>query len=74
MNIARIIRPQGKKKKDHEAQLKSISTGDKILTRGGIYGKVLEVQGKNDEKLQVEISNGTTVVIDRNYIADKIQK
>ena len=69
-----IIRPQSKQKKEHNQLLKSISSGDKILTRGGIYGKVLKVQGKEDEKLQVEISQGVTIVIDRSYIASKIQK
>ncbi len=69
-----ILRPQSKQKKEHENLLKSISSGDKILTRGGIYGKVKEIQGKNNEKLQLEISSNTTVVIDRSYIATKIKK
>ena len=69
-----ILRPQSKQKREHEEILKSIKSGDRVLTRGGIYGKVIEVQGKNDEKLQVEIASNTIVLIDRSYVATKIKK
>ncbi|HLH55747.1 MAG TPA: preprotein translocase subunit YajC, partial [Verrucomicrobiae bacterium] len=31
-----LIRPQSKKAKDHEAMLKTVRPGDKIITSGGV--------------------------------------
>lgn len=39
-----LIRPQQKKIKQHEAMLSAIKKGDKILTGGGIYAKVLKAE------------------------------
>jgi preprotein translocase subunit YajC len=41
-----LIRPQQKKAKDHAALLKTIKTGDKILTSGGVIGIVTNVRDK----------------------------
>ena len=40
-----LIRPQQKKAKQHREMLANIKKGDKVLTAGGIYGRVLEVDG-----------------------------
>lgn len=54
-----MIRPQQKKAKQHAELLKSIKSGDKILTSGGIVGIVVTVKDKNvtirsaDTKLEV---------------------
>ena len=35
-----LIRPEMKKAKKHQAMLDGLKRGDKILTRGGLYGKI----------------------------------
>ena len=46
-----IIRPQSRQKKKHETMLTDLKKGDKILTRGGLYGIISNFQGKNNQKV-----------------------
>ena len=58
-----LIRPQQKKAKVHREMLGSISRGDKVITGGGIMGKVTKVV--NDQELAVEIAEGIKVRVQR---------
>ena len=49
-----ILRPQSKQKKEYDIMLNGLKKGDAILTRGGIYGKIINFQGKNDYKVIVK--------------------
>lgn len=62
-----LIRPQQKKMKQHEAQLKAIKVGDEILTGGGLYAKVTKIDGDN---ISAEISKGLEVKMYRYTIRD----
>ena len=42
-----MIRPQKKKEKLKQEMLSQLIVGDKILTIGGIHGKIIEVKGEN---------------------------
>ena len=64
-----IIRPQNKERKTHEDQLANLKNGDKILTRGGIYGTVAGFQGKNNHRVILDVGSGTKFNIERSYIA-----
>ena len=69
-----ILRPQSKQKKEHENMLSNLKKGDKILTRGGIYGKVVNFQGKNDHIITLDIGSDIKTNIARSYViglADK---
>lgn len=61
-----LIRPQQKKAKQHKEMLAGIRKGDKVLTAGGLEGAVLDVDG---DSLTVEIAQGVTVKVNRNYVA-----
>ena len=63
-----IIRPQSNQRKKHDQMLKDIKKGDKIITRGGIYGKIVNFQGKNNTKVTLEVSPNNKLVISRSYI------
>src|SRR5438552_14222441 len=58
-----MIRPQQKKQKDAQQFKDSVNKGDKIVTIGGIHGRILEVRGTtfvieagNNIKLEIEKS------------------
>ena len=68
-----LIRPQSKQKKEHERLLKNLSKGDKVLTRGGIYGTIINFQGKNKEILVIDSGSGCKLNIDRTYIVSPIK-
>jgi len=38
-----LIRPQQKRMKDQQAMLSRLSTGDEVVTGGGILGRIIEV-------------------------------
>jgi len=61
-----MIRPQQKRFKQHKAMLDAIAKGDKIVTSGGIIGKVTKV---TDDKLGLQIAEGTTVEIMRSMVS-----
>jgi preprotein translocase subunit YajC len=64
-----IIRPQSKQRKSHDTMLTELSKGDKVLTRGGIYGKVVDVQGKENNILILDCGNNTKLSVARSYVA-----
>ena len=44
-----MIRPQSLQQKNHSSMLSNLKKGDKVVTRGGILGKIIDFQG-NDNK------------------------
>ena len=65
-----ILRPQFKQRKQHENALSELKKGDKIITRGGLYGKIVNFQGKNDSKVTIDAGSGVKLNIARSYIVD----
>jgi len=64
-----IFRPQMKQKKVHAKTLVELKKGDKILTRGGVYGKIVEVTGKGDSRLIIDVGGNVKIVVARAYVA-----
>jgi preprotein translocase subunit YajC len=60
-----MIRPQMKRQKDLKTYRDSLNKGDKIVTTGGIYGKVLDIK---DQTVTVEIADNVRIKIDKNAI------
>ena len=63
-----LIRPQQRRVKEHKAMVSAIQRGDKILTSGGMKGKVVRVV--NDFDIEVEISDGVNVVIVKSTVSE----
>ena len=57
-----LIRPELKKAKKHQEMLAGLKKGDKILTRGGLYGIINKVE--NDDLL-IKIAEGVEVKINK---------
>ena len=64
-----IIRPQSNERKKHEDELINLKQGDKVLTRGGIYGTIIGFQGKNDNRVTLDAGSGTKLSVERSFIA-----
>jgi preprotein translocase subunit YajC len=66
-----MIRPQSKKAKEHAALLKSVKSGDKVVTNGGVVGTVVTVKDKTvsirsaDTKLEV-LKSAVTEITERS--------
>lgn len=66
-----MIRPQMKKAKQEKEFKESIKKGDKVVTIGGVHGKVLEV---NDTTFILEIDTNTKVKIEKTAISAEATK
>ncbi len=64
-----LIRPQQKRLKEHEAKLRAIKRGDKVITGGGIYAKIVDAP-ENADELKAEIADGVTVKISRATVRE----
>ncbi len=65
-----LIRPQQKKMKQHEEELKAIKVGDEVITAGGLYAFV---RGVNGDDLTLEISKGVEVKAHRFTIREVLR-
>ena len=53
-----MIRPQQKRMRDHQAQIAAVKKGDRVVTGGGLIGKVTKV---TDNEVEVELGQGVRV-------------
>ena len=65
-----LIRPQQKRAQKQREMLSAISKGDRILTSGGMIGKIVKVV--NDEEVLLEISDGVQVRMMRSMITQNL--
>ena len=56
-----LIRPQQKKVKEHKAMVEGLKRGDKVITSGGITGKVERLI--DNDTVEVEIAENVKVEI-----------
>jgi preprotein translocase subunit YajC len=61
-----MIRPQMKKQKEAKKFKESLVKGTKIVTIGGIHGKILELK---EETVIIEIEGGNRIKLERAAIA-----
>ena len=60
-----MIRPQMKKQKELNKFRSSLAKGDKIVTTGGIYGKVLEI---GDYYIIMEVEGQNRLQVDKSAV------
>ena len=60
-----MIRPQQKKQKELEKQRDSMRAGQKVVTAGGLHGKLKSVEG---DIFQVEIAKDVVIRIDKSSV------
>ncbi len=60
-----MIRPQTKRQKEIKAQREAMKPGDKVVTSGGIYGKIRDIK---ETTITVEIADNVRVTVDKNSV------
>lgn len=60
-----LIRPQQKRAKQHKNLLDSLKVGDKVVTAGGIHGKVAAIQ---ENVVILEVATGVKVKTNRSSV------
>ena len=60
-----MIRPQTKKQKELQAQREAMKKGDKVVTAGGIYGEIKEVQ---ENAFIITIAKDVTIKVSKESV------
>ena len=63
-----IIRPQRKRQRRHQELMDALQPGDRIITIGGIHGKI---ESMTEENIILKVESGATMRMSRNAVAYK---
>lgn len=61
-----MIRPQLKKAKDQKKYREGLKKGDKVITIGGIHGKIVDM---NESTFVIEVEGGNRLKIERSAVS-----
>jgi preprotein translocase subunit YajC len=64
-----LIRPQQKKTKEHREMVQNLKKGDRIITSGGIHGRIT---GMDEGTVTVEIADRVRIKVTRGNVAAKV--
>ena len=60
-----LIRPQRKKRQQHQTMIDTLKKGDEVVTVGGIVGTIVHL---DDERLTVKTAENTRLVVERGKV------
>ena len=60
-----MIRPQQKRQKEVQRKREALTTGDRIVTSGGLFGVIRDIK---ETEFVVEIAEGVRVRVDRGSV------
>lgn len=66
-----LIRPQMKRNKEHRKLVDEMAVGDEVVTNGGLLGKISKL---NEQFVQITISQGVDVSVQKQAIANLVPK
>ena len=66
-----LIRPQQKKQKDQKKFVEETKKGDKVVTVGGIHGKIVAIEG---DTVTLDVDRGTKITVEKNSISMESSK
>lgn len=61
-----LVMPQNRKKKAMEQMLNSMKSGDKVVTIGGIHGKIVSVK---DKEIVLKVDANTEITFEKSAIS-----
>lgn len=60
-----LIRPQQKRQKEIKSFRESLKKGDKVVTTGGIYGKINNI---SENVITIDVGNNVLLKVDKNAV------
>ncbi len=60
-----MIRPQQKKQKEIRKFRESLTEGDRVVTAGGIYGKIKKIK---DTTFIIQVADGVCITVDKGSV------
>ena len=61
-----MIRPQIKKQKKEREYRSALQKGDKVITIGGIHGKITDIK---EDTVIIEVNSGTTLKVEKSAVS-----
>ena len=62
-----LIRPQQRKMREHQAEIAAVKKGDRVVTGGGLIGKVTKV---DENEIELEVAQGVKVRVVKSMLSD----
>ncbi len=66
-----MIAPQRKKQKEHEKMLKSLESGDEVVTTGGIFGTITNVK---EDRFVLRVADNTKIEVGKAFVQTVLKK
>lgn len=66
-----MFRPQQKRQKDQKLFRDALKSGDRIVTIGGLHGKIVEVK---DDTIVLDVDRGTKLTFDKTSVSQEASK
>ncbi len=66
-----IIAPQRKMQKEHDKMVEELKNGDEIMTKGGVYGVVVNVK---KDRVAVKVANNTNIEVAKPFVQQVVRK
>ncbi|MEM7001103.1 MAG: preprotein translocase subunit YajC [Pseudomonadota bacterium] len=66
-----LIRPQNKRRKEHQALVGGLSKGDEVVTAGGIVGQITKVE---DDFVKVQVGDSVEMRIQKSAVGATLPK
>lgn len=66
-----FIRPQNKQRKESKQLLENLKKGDKIVTSGGLHGRILQDNGTN---FTIDFGGNTKIKVEKASISMELTK
>ncbi|MEM7217963.1 MAG: preprotein translocase subunit YajC [Pseudomonadota bacterium] len=66
-----LIRPQNKRRKEHQALMAGLEKGDEVVTAGGIVGEVTKVE---EDFVQLKVGEGVKLRFQKSAVGATLPK
>jgi len=66
-----LIRPQNKRRKEHQELVSSLNKGDEVVTAGGVVGTITKVE---DDFVKVQVSDQVEMRVQKSAIGATLPK
>ena len=66
-----LWRPQSKRRKEHQQLMSSLSSGDEVVTAGGIVGRITKVE---DDFIKVQVASNVEMRIQKSAVGATLPK
>ena len=69
-----LIRPQIKEQKQTQNMIENLKKNDRVITKGGMIGKIVDFQGKNNQYIIIDNEAGSKIKLFKSSVVSLIEK